>query len=231
MELVLIRHAQPAWADPDGTSRNDPGLTDLGQRQAQQVARWLVEERLGTFDEVLTSPAARTRATAAATEEALGVQAEVQDWLLEIQMPADWEGQPEDEVVKVLSRMRRRPREEWWDGAPGGESFRDFHRRVTGGLTAFLAQRGAREHPADPLHLWDIPHPGPRVLMFAHAGTNSVMVSHLLGIEPQPWEWERFPCDHASVTVLRSRRIANGSIWALEYFSDVAHLPADDVTA
>lgn len=232
MQLVFIRHAQPAWAGPDGRSTNNPGLTPLGQRQAAHLAEWLARPESPNFDEIFTSPARRTRETAKAAEDRLGVTAEVQDWLLEIGMPNAWEGQPEDEVVKVIERMRTRPRDEWWAGHPGGERFDTFHQRITGGLDAFLAGYGVTKHQDDPDHLWHVPGDAPSSIgLFAHAGTNSVVTSHLLGLTPQPWEWERFPCDHASVTVLRSRPIANGAIWALEYFSDVAHLSREDVTA
>jgi hypothetical protein len=67
--------------------------------------------------------------------------------------------------------------------------------------------------------------------MVAHAGTNSVILGRLLGLEPQPWEWERFASDHASVTVLRSTRIGGGHIFSLQTFSDVSHLPPGLVNA
>ena len=231
MELVLIRHGQPAWANPDGTSTIDPGLTPLGVQQAQRLARWLTRDGQPPFDQLCTSSLRRARETCAAMEDLLGAEAVVQDWLPEIGSPEAWEGRPEDEVVKEIDAMRRRPREEWWDGAPGGETFRDFHQRVTEGLDGWLAEHGARSHRFDPDHLWDLPEDGPRVALFAHVGTNSVIISHLLGIAPQPWEWERFACDHSGVSVLRSRQIAGGAIWSLEYFSDVAHLAAEQVTA
>jgi broad specificity phosphatase PhoE len=44
---------------------------------------------------------------------------------------------------------------------------------------------------------------GRRLLLVAHAGTNSVVLGHLLGLSPEPWEWERFASAHASITVLR----------------------------
>ena len=38
MELILVRHGQPAWTTPDGKGRNDPGLTELGHAQAKEAA-------------------------------------------------------------------------------------------------------------------------------------------------------------------------------------------------
>ena len=230
MELVLIRHAQPAWRAADGLSTNDPGLTPLGDAQADALARWMAE-RTDPIDGLFVSTARRSRATAAHIGAVLGREPVIEPWAVEIGAPDEWEGRPEDEVVAVLEQMKARPLDEWWDGTPGGESFRAFHQRITTGVEGFLARFGGTRHAGDRHHLWDLPDAGPRLVLVAHAGTNSVITSHLLGLEPQPWEWERFPCDHASITVLRSRPIASADMWALEYFSDVAHLPADHVTA
>jgi hypothetical protein len=52
-----------------------------------------------------------------------------------------------------------------------------------------------------------------------------------LGLTPEPWEWERFASHHASLTLLRSVPIAGSSIFSLQSFSDVSHLPAELVTA
>ncbi|CAN5455370.1 hypothetical protein BH23ACT9_BH23ACT9_09140 [soil metagenome] len=232
MELVLIRHAQPAWRAADtGLSTNDPELTPLGQEQAAQLAEWMGGTDRPAVDGLFVSTARRSRQTAAALEQVLGLPADVQPWLVEIGAPEEWHGRPEDEVVATLDAIKTRPLEEWWDGAPGGESFRDFHARVTEGIESLLAGYGAGRHARDPERLWDVPDEGPRLVLVAHLGTNSVLTSHLLGIDPQPWEWERFACDHSSVTVLRSRAIADGDIWALEHFSGVAHLAPGQVTA
>jgi broad specificity phosphatase PhoE len=66
--------------------------------------------------------------------------------------------------------------------------------------------------------------------MVAHAGTNSVVLGELLGVDPEPWEWERFASDHASITVLRTVPISGHHIFSLQGFSDVGHLDADQVT-
>jgi probable phosphoglycerate mutase len=111
---------------------------------------------------------------------------------------------------------------------PGGESFRDFHARVTIGLTAELESLGVTRRSDG---LWEVAPDVPEIAMVAHAGTNSVVLGHLLGLEPEPWEWERFASDHTSVTRLRSIPIAGGHIFSLQVFSDVSHLPPPMVTA
>ena len=225
MEIVLLRHAQPEWNRGRAT-QIDPELTELGHRQAQHTADRLAGE---SFDAVLVSTAVRARATAAPLEGRVVTSCTIErDWLHELRLPDAWQGSPSEEVGRVLREARRRPRDEWWDGLPGGESFRDFSARVTAGLLDELAwfglQRGFDR-------LWQVPDPGLRVLVVAHAGTNSLILGQLLGLQPEPWEWERFASDHASLTFLRTVPIATGHIFALQRFSEVAHLPPELVTA
>jgi broad specificity phosphatase PhoE len=227
MDLFLLRHAQPRWSE-DGVSRVDPGLTTLGRAQAEAAA-----ERLATvrFDEVLVSTATRAVETAAPLLDRLdrSVPITSSPWLHEIRNDPAWEGSPSDEVERIFADARVRSREEWWDGLPGGESFRDFHRRVVTGLDQQLARYGVHR---DDQGLWNVPEEAPkRVLAIAHAGTNSVVLGHLLGLEPEPWEWERFASDHASLAWLRTAPIASGHIFGLQRFSDVEHLGDDQITA
>ena len=225
MDILLLRHAQPQW-DTDDVSSVDPGLTPLGVQQADLLAERMVSERA---DLLLVSTARRAQETARPVRERRrDVPTEDRSWLHEIRMPEHWEGTPADDVNRALREARERPRDLWWEGMPGGESFRDFHARVTIGLTAELEGLGIVR---DDDGLWAVPDDVPEVTMVAHAGTNSVVLGHLLGLDPEPWEWERFASDHASVTRLRSIRIAGGHIFSLQGFSDVAHLPSALVTA
>ena len=223
MELVLVRHGQPEWVR-DGYNVDDPVLTDLGHRQAQRAADALAGER---FDRVLVSPLVRARQTAAPIEAALGVTGEVHDWLAELRNPV-WEGTAHD-TERIFAEARRRPAEQHWDGLPGGESFREFHDRVVGGLLPFLAAMGVRPATAT-LPLWDVDGPDQRVLVVAHAGTNSVLLTHLLGVQPVPWEWERFVLHHASISQTMTLPIGEGHSFSLLRLSDTSHLGPDLTT-
>ncbi len=64
-------------------------------------------------------------------------------------------------------------------------------------------------------------------MVVAHAGTDAVCLGHLLGIEPVPWEWERFVSFHASVSVVRTMPIAGAQSFSLFRFSDTGHLPPE----
>jgi len=224
IELVLVRHAQPAWSR-DGWAQSDPGLTTDGRTQAALLAERLAGER---FDEVLVSTARRAQETAGRIMA--GIDAKVvehRSWLHEIMMPLAWDDTPAEEVGRVLRDARHRSRNDWWDGMPGGESFRAFHSRVTDGLHNDLARRGIMRRDDG---LWTLPDVKYRALIVAHAGTNSVILGALLGLDPEPWEWERFASTHASITTISTTPIAGSWIFRLDTFSDTAHMPKDLVT-
>lgn len=224
MELILIRHGQPDWS-PGGRLTNDPELTDLGHAQAEAVGRrdW------GDIDELWVSPLVRARQTVAPIERALGMEAQVVDWLEEIRNPPAWEGLEVGESYDLFTEHNLSPPEILWEGVPGGESVSDFHDRIVDGLTTTLADHGlARVDPDDP-HLWDQASTK-RILWVAHGGTNAVTVGHLLGTDPTPWEWSRFDSAHTSVALLRTARISTAHAFGLHRFGDVSHLAPDAVT-
>lgn len=219
MELVFVRHGQPEW-DRDGLAVDDPVLTDTGLAQARHLGTAFTGRAV---DRLLVSPLVRARQTAEPVAEALQMEPEILDWLPEIAAPV-WQGTPSEVVQQAFADSRARPLDEQWDGLPGGESFRDFHRRITGGLDGLLHDLGVGRLSEFP-PVWRLDDPGPRVVIVAHAGTNAVCLGHLLGIDPVPWEWERFVSFHASVSVVRPVPISGVHSFSLFRFSDTAHLP------
>ena len=215
-----MRHGQPGW-DRDGRAVTDPDLTDLGRAQADHVARLLADTRI---DELLVSPLRRAQQTAAPLVEATGLTPTTLDWLAEISAP-DWDGTPTEEVERIFRENRDRSVDELWDGLPGGESFRDFHVRITTGLEGLLRDRGAATVRATPPQ-WHLSTDERRVVIVAHAGTNATAIGHLLGVAPVPWEWERFALRHASISTLVPLPICGAHAYRLEGLSDVGHLPA-----
>jgi broad specificity phosphatase PhoE len=61
-------------------------------------------------------------------------------------------------------------------------------------------------------------------LIVAHEGTNAVILSHLLGVDPVPWAWMRFSSHWAGITRLRAAAVASGAVWVVEGFNRVHHL-------
>jgi len=222
MELIFIRHGQPAWS-VEGWSQIDPHLTDLGNRQAQLAAARLASER--SLTELLASPANRAQETALPIAERTGLPLHTVDDIVEIRMP-DWSGELEETVQRIFAASMNRDPDDWWEGLPGGESFREFHNRVTASVRDLLADRGITPDPRHK-HLWHVSDDSHRIAIVAHGGTNAVALTYLLGVEPAPWEWERFILYHASFARLRAIPLAGEHVFSLRTFNDREHLPGD----
>ncbi len=221
---MLIRHGQPEWVR-DGLSVVNPPLTELGHRQAQAMANQIGAER---FDEILVSPLERARQTAAPLYDITGRAETVEPWLEEIRDPG-WHGTPAEKAEQAYREMRARPVEERWHGLDGGESITDFTRRIHLGASGFLSERGVE--PLDhELPMWSIAEPGRRIVLVAHAGTNSVTIAHLLGLSPTPWEWDRFVLGHSSVSRLEAVPVHGGFTFSLTSLSNLEHLEPRDRT-
>ena len=221
---MFIRHGQPEWIR-DGLNVENPPLTELGHAQAQAMATALASEE---FDEVYASPLLRARQTAAPLFEALGREEQIAPWLEEIHDPA-WHGTPQEKAQAAYEELKGRPAHDRWEGLEGGESIREFTSRIRGGADEFFAERGMARADHD-LPIWSIDRPGRRIALVAHAGTNSVSIAHLLGLEPTPWEWERFVIGHTSVSRLEALELHDGFTFSLTKLSDLEHLGVEQRT-
>ncbi|MCU1392215.1 MAG: hypothetical protein JWM34_643 [Ilumatobacteraceae bacterium] len=226
MEIVLVRHGEPEWV-VDGLNIDHPRLTERGRRQAANMADALAEE---TFDEILVSPLQRARETAAPLYARLGRDEVVDEWLREIRSPV-WQGTPREKADVAFAEERKRPSHERWNGLAelGGEPNRDFIARIRTGCAQFLADRGISAVPGE-LAVWNMTMPDLRICLVAHAGTNSAVISYLLGLQPTPWEWDRFVLGHASITRLEALELGDGYTFAVSRLGDVEHLAHDDRT-
>jgi probable phosphoglycerate mutase len=217
MEIVLVRHAEPEWVR-DGLNIDNPPLTDRGHEQARLLAPRLQTE---TFDEIFVSPLVRAGQTLAPS----GLTGQTAHWLEEIRNPL-WHGTPAEKAEAAYREDRARRSEERWAGLPGGEPVSDFVARIRESVGLFLAERGVLPTESS-LPVWTIGEPGRRLLLVAHAGTNAVIICHLLGLEPVPWEWDRFVLGHASISRLEALPTGDGFTFALTRLSDCEHLPRD----
>jgi probable phosphoglycerate mutase len=224
VEFVLIRHAQPEWVR-DGLTVVDPPLSELGRRQAEALGTAMTGQH---FDDVLVSPLVRARQTAAPILAALDRVEEVEMWLEEIRDPK-WHGTPAERAAEAYRELNSRAPAERWRGLTGGEDIREFVDRIRLGAEKFLQERGVHRMEGE-LPVWHIAEPGRRIALIAHAGTNTIVICHLLGLPPTPWEWERMVLRHASISRLEAIPVGDGYIFSLTALSDVEHLAAADRT-
>ncbi len=224
MELVLIRHAQPEWVR-EGLNVEDPPLTELGQRQAAALAEVMAGQQL---DEVRVSPLLRARQTATPVLDTLGRDEDIDMWLEEIRDPK-WHGTPAERAAEAYRELSSRAPADRWRGLAGGEDIRQFVDRIRLGCEKFLQERGVHRVECE-LPVWHIAEPGRRIALIAHAGTNTIVICHLLGLPPTPWEWERMVLRHASISRLEAIPVGDGYTFSLTALSDVEHLPAADRT-
>ena len=226
MEIYLIRHGEPLWVDND-CCVVDPLLTERGERQSRAVAAALAHVQ---FDQILMSPLRRPQLTAAPLIAQTGASAVVAPWLEEIREP-DWHGQHATVAADAYANERKLTAEQRWGGIPGGEAPRDFVKRVEQGCADFLHGLGWRRTD-QPLAVWEVPDEAldRRIAIFAHAGTNGVILCHLLGFAAVPWEWDRMATAHASITRLTTMAMGDGHALMLAALSNVEHLAVADRT-
>ncbi len=224
MQIVLIRHGQPEWMRDDLNVENPP-LTELGHHQAVRMAEVLGNE---SFDEVLVSPLLRARQTAEPLLGALQREEVIEPWLREIGDP-NWHGTPYARAQEAYRELLARPSLERWTGLEGGESVREFADRISVGVDGFMAQRGAVRGDG-PLPVWQLDRPDQRIAIVAHAGTNSMTIGHLLGVEPVPWQWERFQLNHTSISRLETFELGDGHAFGLSTLGNSEHLALADRT-
>lgn len=222
IEVVLLRHGEPDWTPDGGPSVIDAALTARGRMQAEAAARALVP--LG-LDALYVSPLRRAQQTAEPIAKATGLELVTIDGLAEIDIPLA--GISQIEVDAFFRRAAQRRLGEHWSGWPGGESFRDFHARVTGAMASLLQRHDVACESEDEFRVWSLPAQKRRIAVVAHGGTNAVALTHLLDIPGVPWEWNRFEMELAAYAVVQSRAVGmTGFVWSLQNFNEVDHLRA-----
>ena len=221
MEIVILRHAEPEWVK-DGLSVDNPPLTQRGHMQASFLAAALRDEH---FDEILVSPLVRTRQTAEPLLSLKSAQLEVEPWLEEIRNPI-WHGTPQEKAEAAWSAHRQRHSHERWQGIEGGERVDDFVERINVGTSLFLEEHGLHRARTD-LPVWQSNadfNSDRKIALVCHAGTGSVAICHMLGLQPTPWEWERLVIGHATINRISTLELGDGITFGLTLLSGNDHL-------
>jgi probable phosphoglycerate mutase len=145
LKLYLIRHAQSTANVRKilDTALPGPPLTDLGQEQAQTLAKKLGGEPIAA---VYASQATRAQQTAAPLAAALATEVQVIEGVYEVSV-GDLEGRGDQEAIDTYAAVIR----PWTKGdlsvpMPGGESGEQVRDR----FTTAVAELRAKHEPADP---------------------------------------------------------------------------------
>jgi broad specificity phosphatase PhoE len=160
--VYLARHGQSDWnAEARWQGHADRPLTDLGRRQARELAERLADVRL---EAVYSSDLERARATAEAVALPRGLPVSTLPELREIDV-GSWSGLTREEAeARVPAAFRR-----WADGAHGwddGETYEEMTARVVGAVLGLGAI-----------------HPDASVLVVAHGGPIRALHATALGID------------------------------------------------
>jgi probable phosphoglycerate mutase len=199
---VLGRHGATAMSLEkrfSGRGGFDAPLAPLGQEQAHALATEIASR--GGIDRIVSSPLLRTRQTAMAVAEAIGLPVEVDDGFAECAF-GEWDGYT---FAEVRDRWPTHL-EEWLASTdvapPGGESFAACRERVV------AARAGLVER-----------YPGERVLVVAHVTPIKVLVSEAVGAPlTSLYRMELPPC---SISTLAWFPDGNASMFS---FAEASHL-------
>jgi broad specificity phosphatase PhoE len=160
--VYLARHGQSDWnAEARWQGHADRPLTDLGRRQARELAERLAGVRL---EAVYSSDLERARATAEAVALPRGLPVSTLPELREIDV-GSWSGLTREEAEARFPAAFRR----WADGAHGwddGETYEEMTARVVGAVLGLGAI-----------------HPDASVLVVAHGGPIRALHATALGID------------------------------------------------
>ncbi|WP_326669024.1 bifunctional RNase H/acid phosphatase [Streptomyces canus] len=201
--FVLLRHGETPLTPQkrfSGSGGTDPALSDIGREQAERAAEALAHR--GTIQHILASPLTRTRQTAAAVAERLGIEVTVEDGLIETDFGA-WEGltfgevreRYPDDLTTWLSDPEAEP-------TGGGESFAATATRIAATRDKLVAAYAGRT-----------------VLLVTHVTPIKTFVRLALGAPPE--SLFRMELSAASLSAVAYYADGNASV---RLFNDTSHL-------
>lgn len=197
MEIIWVRHAEPVRIAPGRGVPADPGLTERGHDQAQRLADWLKFEEI---DAVLSSPKLRAIETAQPIADALGLDIEIVEGIVEYDAQSD-SYIPMEELRATNDPNLQAMADGNWE-VFGGEPAGEFRARIAQTVDELVAA-----------------NPGRRIVAVCHGGVVNVALALLLGLDRELW----FDPHYTSV----SRMVASRSgIRSLASLNECAHLSA-----
>ena len=169
--LILVRHGQQQWPDPDTSVSADwvdPPLSETGRRQAECVGRWLAGKPITA---VYSSHLRRAHDTGQAVAAHHDLEVEVIEALGEIHLYRDL---PQDQrATDTLGQKAMRGvwerfvQTQKWDAYPYTETSADFRRRVGWAVESAI-----------------VSHPGETIVIACHGGVINAYLAEVLGLRP-----------------------------------------------
>ncbi|HET7475800.1 MAG TPA: bifunctional RNase H/acid phosphatase [Dermatophilaceae bacterium] len=200
--VVLVRHGVTEFTVSgrlDGRGGPDPGLNDLGRRQAAAAGQAVKAFLDGEPARVVTSDLARAVETGSAVADTLGVRpARDGDW--DEQGFGDWDGHTFGQLVARHPAEVVALRDDPDYARPGGESHNQLVARVVPAFDRVVAAGGA-------------------TVVASHRKPVIVVLAHLLGIpHERVWRLATAPASLSCVEVMQ-----DGSV-SVAFVNDTAHL-------
>ena len=201
--FVLLRHGETPLTPQkrfSGSGGTNPALSNIGRDQAERAATALATR--GTIQHIIASPLTRTRETAAAVADRLGLPVTIEEGLRETDFGA-WEGltfgevrdrYPED-LTTWLTDPTAQP-------TGGGESFADTATRIAATRDKLTATYAGRT-----------------VLLVTHVTPIKTFVQLALGAPPEALF--RMELSAASISTVAYYADGNASV---RLFNDTSHL-------
>jgi probable phosphoglycerate mutase len=197
MEIVWVRHAEPARIAPGLGVPANPELTERGLEQAQRLADWLKFE---TIDAVVSSPQQRARQTAQPIADAHGLTVEIVPGIVEYDVQSD-HYIPMEEMRATNDPRLQAMIDGRWESF-GGEPTHEFRARIERTVDELVDANAGR-----------------KIVAVCHGGVINVALALLLGLDRELW----FEPHYTSI----SRMVASRSgIRSLASLNEHAHLYA-----
>ncbi|MBI2872390.1 MAG: histidine phosphatase family protein [Chloroflexi bacterium] len=162
VRLLLVRHGQTEW-NVQGRTQGGGQLTPKGRRDVEALALRLQRERVAA---IYASPSARTRKTAEVLAQALNVEVNIREGLLDLDY-GQWSGSTFEAARESAPDLFRQ-----WEEAPhtvrfpGGESLSDLRQRVMAVIQEVLER-----------------HPEETVAIVTHDSPIRTVVCSVLGLD------------------------------------------------
>ena len=223
MEIVLIRHGQPEWVK-DGEYTVDPGLTEIGKKQAEKSASTF---QMNSIDEIWVSPLNRAKETLKPFEQRnIASKIKTFDWLREALDDDEKKliGESQETIREYFDHRNTRSFEDWMETTHGAY-MKGFSENIVKNLEESLSDIGVICTDSRYDRLFDLSSSKiSKLMIVSHAGTMSTLLSYLLNLPLYPWTWRKFLPRHAGHTFLRSTEISSGHFFRMKEFNNVSFM-------